>query len=148
MKKRVIVHRIHVGDNVRLIDVFDRSLLTERNMADSYYFHDVVKSYLNDFQNQAPENYSRNYHIAFPSTEGTNYMETLPPCDEKDKSLINVMSNNFTNKSWDSFKRKYRKLIENINGKDFFNDYEVFMIESMDQWSRAELVPPPNFYKR
>jgi hypothetical protein len=137
-KKTLLTHYIKINDKT--------SFVVKENNSDSIFveskssINDFFEKCLNlkrDFDCQVSHNKDKYYHLFLPTLIDEYYLDSMS-CSSI--TLINIKFFNFTNYPKEKFIDNYFNMIELINGKDFFKNISLFLVENNNQDSICNFV--------
>jgi hypothetical protein len=145
--KSIIIHYIKVDGNTSF-DKTGLNLLTEK-ISNNFFYKSF--NYFNLFKKECPTVSKNTFHIFIPNQEEDNRMvETLPDSDmpKNIKRFINMSIHINNNFNFNVFREDYKNFLFKINGKDFFEYNEIFILENqVHTYSDVRACPLPESNK-
>jgi len=140
--KNVLIHYINISPETNFNKI-NLNLLLE-NKCNNFFSHSI--NYFNDLKNQCPNICKNNSHLFIPYRDmSLRPIETLPYKENQSKKYLSAFFDINNNISFNLFIENYKDFIKKINGKNFFNNIEIFIRENtVDQYSEVLEVEVPN----
>lgn len=136
--KTLLTHYVKVNDKTSFIikDNNSNSILIESKSSVNDFLEKCL-TLKRDFDCQVNHNKDKYYHLFLPTLIDEYYLDSNS-CGSN--LLINITFFNFTNYTKEKFIENYFNMIELINGKDFFKNISLFLVENNSQTSMCNFI--------
>ena len=131
--KAGLIHYVNVDENTSFNKI-NIKLLTEKNYNNFFY---RAINYFNLLKQECPYSVDNAFHFFIPlhHADENRMLEKLTDSKSKNKRLITMnfhINNSF---QFSLFREYYKDFLVQVNGKSFFDNYEIFMLENLVPWS-------------
>jgi hypothetical protein len=141
MKKNFLLHYIFAQPNRTTFSSQNKKRVIVENEADlELDFRDKCIDVMESF-NYFCKNNSKNFcHLFLPMNENyTRPSETVH--GDLSCGLLQIMLFNFTRDNFKTYSKKYIDLINELNGEDVFENYNIWIRKNQEQHSHTLFIP-------
>lgn len=141
MKKDILLHYIFVQPNITTFSSQNKKrVIVENETNYELDFRDKCINVIESFNSYCTKNSNKFYHLFLPINE----VSTRPAdifYDDPYNGITQIMLYNFTNENFNSYAKKYRELLKEINNEDMFELFDIWLRKNEEQYSHIHFTP-------
>jgi hypothetical protein len=137
MKKDILLHYIFTQPNTTSFSGSNKKKVIIENERDrDLDFRDKCIDVLESFKYFCKNNSENFYHLFLPMNENCTRISE-PMNIDLSCGIMQLILFNFTNDNFKNYSKKYIDLINELNGKDIFEEFDIWIREGAEHYSHA-----------